>query len=78
MTLSPFISVHVPEKLILFDILNAVLYVLRTGAQCRQLPHNFPTWQTITRTLLCGQNQSPHSQFNVSGGFGFTQNSKCI
>ena len=31
----------------LFDVFNAVLYELRTGAQWRQLPHDFPKWQTV-------------------------------
>ncbi len=29
------------------EIVNAVLYVLRTGCQWRALPHDFPPWQTV-------------------------------
>lgn len=28
------------------DILNAILYVLKTGCQWRMLPKDFPPWQT--------------------------------
>ena len=28
-------------------ILNAVLYVNRTGCQWRALPHDFPKWKTV-------------------------------
>ena|SRR6266542_1723720 len=29
------------------EIVNAILYVLRTGCQWRALPHDFPPWQTV-------------------------------
>lgn len=29
------------------DILNAILYVARTGCQWRLLPHDFPKWKTV-------------------------------
>ena len=28
-------------------IVNAILYVLRTGCQWRMLPHDFPPWSTV-------------------------------
>jgi putative transposase len=28
-------------------VLNAILYVVRTGCQWRQLPHDFPCWQSV-------------------------------
>lgn len=28
-------------------MLNAILYVVRTGCQWRALPHDFPPWQTV-------------------------------
>jgi transposase len=28
-------------------IVNAILYVARTGCQWRQLPHDFPNWSTV-------------------------------
>lgn len=29
------------------ELLNAVLYVLRTGVQWRNLPHDFPNWKSV-------------------------------
>lgn len=29
------------------QIVDAVLYVMRTGAQWRMLPHDFPPWKTV-------------------------------
>ena len=28
-------------------VLNAIFYVVRTGCSWRQLPHDFPPWQTV-------------------------------
>jgi putative transposase len=36
-----------PRKWELWLILNAILYVMRTGCQWRMLPKNFPPWQTV-------------------------------
>lgn len=29
------------------EIVNAILYVARTGCQWRNLPHDFPNWSTV-------------------------------
>ena len=29
------------------EVLNAILYLLRTGCSWRMLPHDFPAWQTV-------------------------------
>ena len=29
------------------EIINAILYVLRTGCQWRNMPHDFPRWGTV-------------------------------
>lgn len=29
------------------EIVNAILYVVKTGAQWRCLPHDFPPWKTV-------------------------------
>lgn len=29
------------------DVVNAILYVVRTGCQWRQLPHDFPNWKSV-------------------------------
>src|SRR5215217_4272788 len=31
----------------LLDVVDAVFYLLRTGCQWRQLPHDFPHWCTV-------------------------------
>ena len=36
-----------PRKWELWQIINAILYVVRTGCQWRMLPTNFPPWQTV-------------------------------
>jgi len=36
-----------PRKWELWQILNAILYVVRTGCQWRMLPTNLPPWQTV-------------------------------
>ena len=29
------------------DIIDAILYLLRSGCSWRMLPHDFPPWQTV-------------------------------
>jgi putative transposase len=36
-----------PHKWAPWQILNAILYITRTGAQWRMLPRDFPPWQTV-------------------------------
>ena len=36
-----------PAKHTRREILNAILYVLRSGCQWRLLPHDFPPWKTV-------------------------------
>ncbi len=35
------------RKVDLREVLNALLYLLHTGCQWRDLPHDFPAWQTV-------------------------------
>jgi transposase len=28
-------------------ILDGIFYIIRTGAQCRQWPHEYPPWPTV-------------------------------
>jgi putative transposase len=30
------------------EVVNAILYILRTGCQWRNLPHDFPAWGTVS------------------------------
>jgi putative transposase len=36
-----------PREISIQEILNAILYVVRTGCQWRMLPHDFPKWKTV-------------------------------
>lgn len=36
-----------PRTLDLYDIFNAVLYVVKTGCQWRMIPNDFPKWGTV-------------------------------
>ena len=36
-----------PRRVDLYDIFCAVLYVVKTGCQWRQLPSDYGTWQTV-------------------------------
>ena len=46
------------------EIVNAIFYVLKTGGQWRQLPHDLPRWSTVyvyyRRWRLGGQWQQAH------------------
>ena len=38
------------------DVIDAILYVVRTGCQWRQLPLDFPKWRTVyTRCCACSK-----------------------
>ena len=48
--IEPFFPVHHlgrPRKWELWQIVNAILYVVRTGCQWRMLPKDLPPWQTV-------------------------------
>lgn len=36
-----------PRKYDMREVVNAMLYVLRTGCAWRHLPHDFPKWQAV-------------------------------
>jgi transposase len=36
-----------PRKANMREVINAILYFLRTGCQWRYLPHEFPKWKTV-------------------------------
>ena len=48
-------------------VLNAVLYVLRTGCQRRQLPHDFPHWKTVYNIFWNGRNVSSFGEHADTG-----------
>ncbi len=36
-----------PRTLDLYDVFNAILYVVSTGCQWRALPHDYPKWKSV-------------------------------
>ena len=36
-----------PRRVDLYDVFNAVLYLLKTGCQWRMLPKEYPKWRTV-------------------------------
>jgi len=36
-----------PRSVAIRDVVNAILYVLRSGCAWRLLPHEYPKWQTV-------------------------------
>ncbi|WP_218132435.1 transposase, partial [Nitrosomonas sp. Nm33] len=40
----PVSAVGRPREVSLRQVVNAILYVLKTGCQWRQLPREFPAW----------------------------------
>ena len=36
-----------PRQVDLYEIFNAVLYILRIGSQWRQVPGDFPEWRSV-------------------------------
>jgi putative transposase len=42
-----------PRELSLRQIINAILYVLKTGCQWRQLPRDFPPWSAVYYYFRC-------------------------
>jgi putative transposase len=36
-----------PRKYAMREVVNGLLYLLRTGCAWRHLPHDFPKWQTV-------------------------------
>src|SRR5574341_1312239 len=45
--LLPWSAVGRPRSLSLRQVINAILYVLKTGCQWRQLPRDFPAWSAV-------------------------------
>ncbi|OIN57393.1 IS5 family transposase [Arsenicibacter rosenii] len=45
--ISPFLPVNRKRKLDLRQVMNAILWLLRTGSQWRNLPCQFPNWQAV-------------------------------
>lgn len=46
-TISPFLPIKRKRKLDLRDVMNAILWLLRTGCQWRNLPEYYPHWQAV-------------------------------
>src|SRR5574341_352736 len=53
-----------PRKWPMWLIVNAILYVTRTGCQWRMLPVDFPPWQTVYRYFRAWSQQGVWQQIN--------------
>ncbi|MGY1584710.1 IS5 family transposase [Streptomyces sp. MN13] len=53
-----------PPEHELREIMNAILYVDRTGVQWRYLPHNFPPWETVYGYFAKWQKAGVFAQLN--------------
>jgi putative transposase len=55
-----------PRKWPMWRIVNAILYVTRTGCQWRMLPIDFPPWQTVYRYFRAWTEQGVWEQINTA------------
>jgi putative transposase len=53
-----------PRKWSMWLIVNAILYVTRTGCQWRMVPVDFPPWQTVYRYFRAWSQQGVWQQIN--------------
>ncbi|MBO3680495.1 IS5 family transposase [Streptomyces sp. NEAU-YJ-81] len=53
-----------PPERDLREIMNAILYVDRTGVQWRYLPHDFPPWETVYGYFAKWQKEGIFAQLN--------------
>jgi transposase len=53
-----------PPEHELREIMNAILYVDRTGVQWRYLPHDFPPWETVYGYFAKWQKEGVFAQLN--------------
>jgi putative transposase len=54
-----------PPKYERREILDAVLYVARTGCQWRLIPHDFPDWQTVYQYFVRWHNENIFETINT-------------
>lgn len=47
------------------EILNAILYIARTGCQWRLLPHDFPNWKTVYTHFVRWHNEGVFERLNA-------------
>jgi transposase len=48
------------------EMLNAIFYVLRTGCQWTDLPHDFPPWKSVYSQFLRWRDRNLFPQINQS------------
>ena len=53
-----------PRKWAMWQIVNAIFYVTRTGCQWRMLPKEYPPWQTVYRYFRAWTKQGVWQQIN--------------
>ncbi|NEQ26660.1 MAG: IS5 family transposase [Microcoleus sp. SIO2G3] len=53
-----------PRTLNMRAVCNAIFYLLRNGCQWRDLPHNFPTWQSVYGYFRTWSKEGPWQRLN--------------
>src|SRR5690606_36910064 len=48
------------------EMFNAILYVLRTGCQWTDLPHDFPPWKTVYSQFLRWRDKNLFQKLNTT------------
>ena len=46
------------------EMLNAIFYIVRTGCQWADMPHDFPPWKSVYSQFLRWQDQSLFEEMN--------------
>ena len=63
--ISPFFNIKRKRKLDLRQVMNAILWLLRTGCQWRNLPDYWPHWQAVYYYFDCWKKAGLFEQINA-------------
>ncbi len=54
-----------PRSLEMRQVINAMLYIVVTGAQWRMLPKDYPNWKSVYHYFACGGRRVSGSAFTT-------------
>lgn len=64
-TISPYLPIKRKRKIKLRQVVNAILWLLRTGAQWRNLPETYPHWQAVYYYFGCWKKDETFAQISL-------------